>query len=354
MACLILLAACSPSTTSACDTDACEAETDTDLPDTNEPNLAFVTSIPVDMSHSVSTGWTQDPGARANHWCWDAAQKAGLPGTYRAWFTSQEDEPASAGLLGASGWVRLDGKPLAATAEDLAMGNLWVPLAVDEYGNDRRAEELVVRTDSEFDGVVSGICTGGSTSSMSGRWDSLYSVLECEQAHVYCLGIDREATVTAEAQPGRRTFVSRGRFSGGAGVGAFDEACQTEADAAALGGQFVAFVAADGDSALRRVGPGEPWVNLRGQRLREDGTELDAFGPLDSAVSTFADGEVADADVWTGAATPTDASGQLNCENWTTDLGSSSRGLSGSVTQWFFVDEMFTCRDERPVLCFEV
>lgn len=349
-----LLIACSPSATSSCETDACEVETDTDLSNSNEPNLAFVTSIPVDLSYPAS--WTQSPAGQADLRCREAAQSAGLPGTYRAWFTNEEDEPAPTRLRGASGWVRLDGKPLAATAEDLALANLWYPLSVDEYGNDRRADELVVRTDTDVGGVggdLRDLCTGGSASSMTARWGSLYSVLECEQAHVYCLGIDREATVTAEEQPGRRTFVSRGEFSGGVGVAAFDQACQSEADAAALGGQFIAFVAADGDSALDRVGPGEPWVNLRGQRLRENGS-LDGAGALDTAVSTFADGEVADTVVWAGATSPDKAPELRNCENWTTEIGGSSCGLSGSVTQWFSVDEMFGCRDERPVLCFEI
>ncbi len=347
-----VLTACSPSATSSCDTDACEVETDTDVPDLNEPNLAFVTSIPVGLGYLER--WAQTPGGRANHWCRDAAQRAGLPGTqYRAWFTSEEDEPAPTRLRGASGWVRVDGKPLAATAEDLAMGKLWYPLSIDEYGNDHRAEDLPVRTDTALDGDLE-YCEGGSASSTSGRWASLYWILECEQAHVYCLGVDRQATVTAEVQPGRRTFVSRGRFLGNAGVDAFDQACQSEADAAALGGLFVAFVAADGDSALQRVGPGEPWVNLRGQRLREDGTELETPGPLDTAISTFADGEVADTVVWSGAASPAKGPELRNCENWTAEFAGASCGLSGSVTQWFFVDEMFDCSDERSVLCFEV
>lgn len=73
--------------------------------------------------------------AGADAMCVDRARAANLPGTYRAWVSSQT-ENAKDRLGGARGWIRTDGRPFADRIEDALVGNFFFPPRLDETGAD--------------------------------------------------------------------------------------------------------------------------------------------------------------------------------------------------------------------------
>lgn len=289
--------------------------------------------------------------------CNDLATDAGLEGTYRAWFPTP-DASAAVRLGRARGWVRPDGLPFADTPGDIESGALWYPLALDESGE--HLLNVRVATGTAADGTAAEVCsegtdavTVGESASVSGTWTSV-GTQSCEAlAHVYCFGIDHEFPVEAEVQPGRRAFVSSDAFTGSNGRTVFDDACEADAAEAGLDGTYLAFVPASFMSALSRFDlAGEPWINLRGQRIWPTADGLTNAGPLDTGVSTFADGTPATVALWTGASQPSAGNG-FNCSNWLFPGLNAQHSRSGLTVEWFALPDQDPCTTEKHVLCFE-
>ncbi len=314
-----------------------------------QPNLVFVSSQTL-----VGAGLDAEAGDAL---CTDLATAADLEGNYRAWFPSP-DASAAGRLEGARGWIRPDGLPFADLVSDIESGTLWYPPALDENGE--HLQNVRVATGTAANGTSAQVCaaadgvvTVGESASVSGSWTSV-GIQGCEAAvHVYCFGIDHDTVVEAEVQTGRRAFVSSSAFSGSSGLAAFDEACEADADEAELNGAFLAFVPQSFMSAVSRFDlAGEPWINLYGQRIWPTADGLTNDGPLDTGVSTFADGTPASVELWTGASQPT-ANNGLNCSNWLLSAFNAQHSRSGLTVEWFALPGTEPCMTEKHVLCFE-
>src|SRR5690606_20216321 len=104
-----------------------------DDPGTEGYNIAFVTS----------TTYRGDFGGLevADEICNELARNAGLSGSYIAWL-SDTSVNARDRIGSARGWVRRDGRPFAATVEDLIGYSVLYPLLIDEKG-ERTTESWV-------------------------------------------------------------------------------------------------------------------------------------------------------------------------------------------------------------------
>lgn len=273
------------------------------------------------------------------------------------WFPSP-DESAAARLEGARGWVRTDGLPFADRVSDIESGTLLYPPALDENGE--HVQNVRVATGTSASGTVALVCSApdgmvtiGESASVSGSWTSVGSQGCDAVAHVYCFGIDHDTPVDVEVHSGRRAFVSSAALAGSSGRGTFDDACATDAASAGLDGVFLALAPASLMSALSRFDlAGEPWVNLNGQRIWASADGLTNSGPLETGVSTFADGTPANVELWTGATEPS-ANNGFNCSNWSVPALSAQHSRSGLTIEWFALPGTESCMSEKHVLCFE-
>ena len=88
------------------------------------PNLAFVTSATVTGNIGV---------AGADAMCAQAANNAGLAGTFVAWI-STSGVNAIDRITGARGWVRTDGASVMDTIDPAFDGAMFAPIDHDENG----------------------------------------------------------------------------------------------------------------------------------------------------------------------------------------------------------------------------
>ncbi len=165
-------------------------------------NVAFVSSTTSD----AAMGGVGSADAR----CEQLASDAGLPaGHYVAWLAGN-GMTAAERLGTGSGWVRVDGKPFAATRADLLNGRILYPLRLDEHGRDvvDGEDEPVVFTGVDRDGQTTGLdCSGWSQGNCGGdclrpasvgspaggtdAWTNANLVADCgRMGHIYCLGTD--------------------------------------------------------------------------------------------------------------------------------------------------------------------
>ncbi len=231
-------------------------------------NLVFVTSTTVTGNLGGLAG--------ADAMCTARAAAAGLPGTYRAWLSTSTVNAADR-LGNASGWVRPDGRPFAATRASLLAGAILYPPLLDETS---AAVEHRVRTGTGPDGrsLAGGNCvdwtsalvesrgTGGGPSFGTVYWTGNGEASSCNIPNgLYCLGIDqvRPLTVQPPAQF-RRAFLTAALWTAGGGLTSADALCQSEAQAASLPGTYLAALppttARTTMSRFDTSGP--PWVRV--------------------------------------------------------------------------------------------
>jgi hypothetical protein len=177
-------------------------------------NVAFVSS-------SVTDGAMGGLGG-ANTRCEQLAADAGLPaGHYVAWLSGAGVAAAVDRLGTASGWVRVDGKPFAATRADLLGGRILYPLRLDEHGRDvvDSEPEPIVFTGTERDGQPSGAdcstwsegncgfdclrpASVGSPAGGTDAWTHANLVADCgRMGHIYCLGVDSAVAAPRPPEP---------------------------------------------------------------------------------------------------------------------------------------------------------
>jgi hypothetical protein len=325
-----------------------------------EPNLAFVTSQPVE---STFGGLTQ-----ADAICSDAAAAAGLEGTYIAWLSTSAVDAIDR-LAGASGWVRTDGAPFADTPAGLAAGEVFHPLRLDENG----AEVLPplvsdVWTGTGGDGIATNfVCddwtspggsgTGGSTAQGTEGWTSAVNAGCGGTRRLYCLGVDRAASVRPPPPGGRIAFLSAGNFAP-EGLAAADSLCAGEAEEAGLEGEFVAFLATQDGSAIDRVGTnGSVWTRPDGVALAADVAAFLA-GPLwETSISQTAAGDYVADLVWTGAVSPTLPGDAVStCGDWLSPAagtaGTIGRASAVEVSEAFAASGI-SCQFGQRIYCLQ-
>jgi hypothetical protein len=208
-------------------------------------NLAFVSS-------TVSDG-AMGGIAAADARCEQLAAEAGLPADhYVAWLSDANGSAAADRLGNGSGWLRVDGKPFAATRIDLLQGRIFYPLRLDEHGRDVVDAEVnpAAFTGTGPDGQPSGAdcnawsegdCGGdclrpadmGSPAGGTDRWTAANLGGSCgRMGHVYCLGTDLAVPAPRPPAPtAEQSIVWLSSVPYQPGVGAIDELCVHDASA---------------------------------------------------------------------------------------------------------------------------
>lgn len=324
------------------------------------PNVAFVTSTTQNANFGGVAG--------ADAICASRAASAGLSGTYRAWVSSSSSSAMSR-LGTASGWVRRDGRPVAASATALLAGRILYPIALDEMGGVSSAQDPAIWTGTLGTGAASGaLCMDWtvSTSSLfgsSGRafsgtneWTSTAATPCAAQLAFYCFQVDRISPVTVPVPTAsRRAFVSNGLWTPGGGIAAADTVCANEAAAAGLSGVYrAALPPSSTASAMSRFNiNGDPWYRVDDVRLTATPSDFFTTQRRDATLNVTASGSYVTGSVWTGgflangSTTATDT-----CSHWSTTSGS---GVHVLAERGFFGGPFTTqlCSQSARVYCLQ-
>ncbi|HEY0138331.1 MAG TPA: DUF4215 domain-containing protein [Nannocystis sp.] len=145
--------------------------------------------------------------AGASEICNSLAAAAGLTGTYKAWLSDFDDNPAQNFAQAMMPWRRLDGMTVASDWMDLITGSLGTPISVTETGmsvgggnNDCSNPERVVWTNTKPAGILDNEphCNGwtsaqandkaggGVAGSVSAQWTDACQLICNAQARLYC------------------------------------------------------------------------------------------------------------------------------------------------------------------------
>jgi hypothetical protein len=292
--------------------------------------------------------------------CNALAQKAPLPGHYKAWLSTSTVDARSRlitpGGVAASGWMRPDGRPFAVSLEALLRGQILFPPRVAENGTEVLADHVDVATGTDQFGLRLKR-TAGDWSSPTEDFDygtAVATVVDWTNlvvaapagtpSHLYCFGVDQDRALPITKATGRTAFVSAAPLSL-EGLAAADALCQNEATAANLTGAFRALLATRTASAASRFDlSGPPWVRLDGVPWVNDAAAL-ARGELLTALDVDSLGAYVNNRAWTGAPDPMHA-GTFDCDDWATATSASTGvlGYTGYANRYFFrADEVPAC-----------
>jgi hypothetical protein len=338
-------------------------DVDGSLPTSQAPNIVFVSSVAQNANYGGIEG--------ADSACQALAQAAGVAGTYRAWLSTTTVNAVDR-LTSASGWVRIDGKPVANTAADLVAGRMFHPIRLTESGSD--AFDTEVYTGTASDGTLQSgastcndytsaddelIVTGFSTGTSS-LFTSFNRVTCAEAARLYCFGVDRQASVTI-ALPGaiRYAFLSSDSWRPDGNLASADLLCASEASAAGLPGTYKALLATETASAASRFDTTlAPWARVDGVLLAATAEELFSSPYWDTSLTVLADGTYATSGALLvgGGGTNLSAAGTsaLTCNNWS-GTGTLGGGLNGiaRVTGLFALEGDFECSSGVRLACLQ-
>ena len=277
-------------------------------------------------------------------------------------YLSTSTASAASRLGSARGWVRMDGRPVADTATDLAHGNLWYPVSIDESGQPATLPAAVA-TGTDSMGGARGAYTcgdwtqGGSGSSIgSGCWTAGYAQFEfcakgpCDTpVHLYCLETTQAVAVAAPASTGRYAFVASKSFDTAAALAGADALCASDA-AGVLPGTYRALLATTGASAASRFTlTGAAWSRPDGVSVVATPSDL-AIDKLLAPITMTAAGVPIPFDrVWSGSAS-LGAVGTQTCGDWTlSDAGLGEVGATGFLPDPSFVQNV-PCGQVYPSL----
>jgi hypothetical protein len=317
---------------------------------TGPANVAFVTSMTYTPQQIIGVDG-------ADTICAGLGAAIGKPGRYVAW-VSTTAAPAAQRLGTASGWVRTDGKPFAASKQELLAGKILYPLRRDENGDEVLGPVL---TGTLPDGTSSENCvdftsTSGTELALLGFTDGAVpfwtngSEGPCNgNYHLYCLQADLSNPVAAPPSSNAKMFLSS-LYTPGGGITTADAKCQSDATANSISGSFVALLSSTSAAAVSRLD-----LNTDLAWVRVDNVEVTAdFASYDGTPSVTANGTHVVADVFSGAVSPfsTSMSGADSCNDWASGsvsiVGVSTRGLPGET----FGARTDTCAPHR-LYCFE-
>ena len=166
-------------------------------------------------------------------------------------------------------------------------------------------------------------------------------------------------TPVATATPiKKRVFISSTRSAGSfGGLSGGDAICQSLADAAGLGGTYMAWLS-DGSTspATRFTQATVPYVEVdpHQTQIASDWTDLVDGALTNPIVFTETAGSLSGVPVWTGTKSLSGAGGGTNCHGWTSSAATDTGllGVSGDTTSWS--DSSATRCDATAYLyCFE-
>jgi hypothetical protein len=343
-------------------------------------NFAFVTAKTVAMPLGDSAAASQ---TAADAFCQAQADAVQLPGHYVAWLSTQ-DRTALSKLAGSSGWVRVDGKPIAATPEKLAQGEIYYPPELDEHGL------LVYLDDAATPGkfmstYYTGTLAGGLASAdncsdytsktgavtvgapMNGPiWtDFPYGANNkptCADAlSLACFEVGASVDPTPH-DSGRIAFVTSETIAMPLANGRADAdaLCAAEAAAAGLSGEYLALMATSDKSdgaPISRFDTSDgalPWVRVDGVRLVDKARDIGNQALL-APVGVTAKKEYVDEIFWTGSSDPhkAAAAGDDNCADWSDPGLRTISGFSDRDNLWYAQYTGDLCEFPHRVLCLQ-
>jgi hypothetical protein len=322
-------------------------------------NVIFVTSDEKEIGMIGSV-------AAADAWC--EQMSAGLPpNTYRAWMSSTTETVAMR-IGSAQGWVRPDGRPVASTLAQLTAGNHLYPPRLDETGTDVTGLDPRIATGTNETGQLVENCadldnrgldfTFGRADAAAYFWTIAGENACDENGRLYCLGVDHSNALALPPDPSHRiAFISGQKYGVGSGIAVLDDACETEAIAASLQGDFRAALAVDGASIQSRFPAGAPWARRDGVVVIPSDMStilapiwLDAHG---SPLTLLPDSAV----VWTGATSFTQTNSTRTCDSWenSTSVFTSTTGFAvrGRALE-AIGNSMTTCNTQQRVYCLQM
>jgi hypothetical protein len=368
-----------------------------------DTRVAFVTAY---QGSGDMSSWPGSGGrtglAGADAACQAAAITAGLPGTFRAWLSDEQDD-AYCRVHGLSGkravncgqvtlpkdagpWVRTDAYPFAPAIDRLLGGEVYAPLRFDERGlpvPDGRWMRSATTLDGTLDPSSDAApCANWSTSQDSGTVVVFGGVTErtsfgwtwfmgsgCElRSSLACFEIgEGPGPALPPLDTGKRVFLTSvagpGALaawpgSGGAtGIAAGDAICRSRAQAAGLANAatYKAWLSDATTSAIDHLASDGPWVRLDGARVAATKAEL-ASGALFTSIALTELGEYrGNWRAWTGTGPRGRSSGD-HCNGWTDESGSyrGSFGIAGSAgSDWTAYEGAFDCASGTSLYCFE-
>jgi hypothetical protein len=344
-------------------------------------NIVFVseaTTVPSAIGSSL---------VNADMLCASSASRAFLGGsTWKAWLsTSAATTNINAAThVGASatGWIRVDGRPVATSMANLVAGKIYYPPRLSELGTDR-LQLYAVLTGTNGDGtpMAGGTCGDWTSTTGSGYYGNATETTEswsfefilagdsCGTASssIYCFENDAGmAAVPAPVAPAnaRHAFVSKTAWTPGGGVAAADTLCQTDAISAALANAanyralLATTVAATDPTRISLTG--QPWYRLDGAQLVATAADLAAPAGdkmLTSLNLSSAGQYVTHFAAWTGSGVaPSSTAMTLNCSNWTSSSATALAWwglINGSSPVWWAGNNSQTCATPVSVYCFE-
>lgn len=317
------------------------------------PNFAFVTVGPTSGDFGGLAG--------ADALCKQQASDADLPGAYIAWLSTSSIDARNR-IVRASGWVRPDGLPVAATVDDLVGGRMLYPIDIAADGT--RQSGRAVWTGTATNGRSrDGSCgdwsddsSGTTTVGLAGAGPVAWTQngdAGCSRAGViYCFGVDRAAEIEAPTAAGRTMFVSTGTLLGSAGVAAFDATCASEAAAAGLSGNYLALVGRPVLAASGRFDlGGMPWFRPDGVQIVSSAVAL-AESSTVAPIAVTAGGAYITARVWTGSSSFGEADTN-HCDEWTDPAATATLGIAERTGRSASAGATDGCSTQHPVYCAE-
>lgn len=308
-------------------------------------NLVFVTST---TQAAGSLGGL----AGADVVCEARATAISRPGHYVAWLSTTSTS-ARDRVVGARGWIRLDGLPVADTAADVGSGRLLYPILLDDLGMPVTSfsEPVMTATDetgrgvgptcSDFTVVSSQDLTCGWPAGGTGSW-TIGALAKCDvPVRLYCFGIDRQQQVLVSSPPPHRlAFITTATFTPGGGLAAADALCASEATS--LPGTYAALLATTTETAASRFSAGAPWYRVDGVKFSDDLVTLDA--PVEV---TATGSHLARPYAWSGGFDAgTVGNTNSTCASWTA-AGPPPTGLAGlssiTTSQFFAAQPIAAC-----------
>jgi hypothetical protein len=293
-------------------------------------NIAFVSSTA--YANAAFGGL-----AGADAACQTLAKHANLGGTFIA-YLSTSTAAAPTRLGSARGWVRTDGQAVADTPKQLAAGNLFYPLLLDESGQPISNNPFVLTGTTSTGAISTGnTCvdwTSSNTSDDAAGGDPYagYSgfqgnyTLDCagngDLLRLYCLQTAENVAVSPPPAQGRLAFITPAPWVPSGGISAADAQCQSDAQQAGLPGTYLALLSTSTASAASRFNmTGTPWVRPDGVRVFAHTADLATF-TLAAPIAVAPNGTTYFGNyyTWTGSASPTSAgTTATTCNNWTSN-----------------------------------
>jgi hypothetical protein len=328
--------------------------------------------------------------------CQAAAADGGLPGTYVAWLSDQDNDAycrvhgltgkksANCGQLAlpaaAGPWAVPGGLPFAEPIDRfLTNFESHYPPSVTERGQ-QMLEPVFTGTNNA--GVLSNNGTGDtctrwqtSSSTESARignphasgdlWTNDGALACSAQAHLLCFETGTGPALPAIPPVGKRVFVAgvgNGNLTfwtgaaGATGLAAADNICRYHARLAGLpnAGAFKAWLSTAATSATSRVTSNGPWVRSDGVIVAASRTEL-LGGVLRAPVHVNALGAWSGSTfAWT-ATFPNGSSGSSDCNGWTSASSSvmGQAGHTSNATASWVNRQNFACNSVFGLYCFE-